>query len=77
MMLKNSYVVSGETLQKKIEEEIDDMRHCFSKYKSEKSDFYYMLFKEHKSVLRILLKIQGNSDEEIAIITNYMNDSKR
>lgn len=76
-MLKNSYVISGETLQIKIQEEISDMRHCFSKYKSEKSDFYYLLFKEHKAVLRMLFEIQGNSDEEIAMIMNYMNDPKR
>lgn len=81
MMLKNSYVISGETLQGKTEAEIISMRVCFSTYKFEKSeteaDFYYMLYKQHKAVLKMLLELQGNSGSEISMIINMLDPKNR
>ncbi|AXB82619.1 hypothetical protein ACG98G_04915 [Megasphaera hexanoica] len=76
-MLKSAYIIDAEELQKKILSEIDSVKHCYCKWKepgSEDADFYYMLFKEHYGVLRMLLAIQGNSDSEVATILNYMKD---
>lgn len=77
MLKKNTYTIDGEELQKRISSEIDSVKHCYCKWKepgSEDADFYYMLFKEHYAVLRMLLAIQGNSDSEVPMIMNYMKD---
>ena len=74
-MLKSAYIIDAEELQEKILSEIDSVKHCYCKWKepgSESADFYYMLFKEHYAVLRMLLAIQGNSDSEVAMLMNYM-----
>lgn len=77
MLKKNTYTIDAEELQKKILSEIDSVKHCYCKREepgSENADFYYMLFKEHYGVLRMLLAIQGNSDSEVPMIMNYMKD---
>lgn len=77
MLKENTYTIDGEELQEKILSEIDAVKHCYRKWKehdSEEEDFYYMLFKEHLSVLRMLLTIQGNSKSEVAMIINYTKD---
>lgn len=77
MLKKTTYTIDAEELQKKILSEIDSVKHSYCKWKepgSEDADFYYMLFKEHYAVLRMLLAIQGNSDSEVAMILNYMKD---
>lgn len=70
------YTIDGEELQEKILSEIDAVKHCYRKWKEHDSeeDFYYMLFKEHLAVLRMLLTIQGNSSSEVAMIINYTKD---
>lgn len=78
-MLKNTYTIDGEELQKRIANEIDFVKHSYCKWKnaeyiSEDADFYYVLFKEHSAVLRALLLIQGNDSSEVAMIMNYMKD---
>lgn len=75
MLKENTYTIDGEELQGKILDEIEAVKHCYCKWKepgSENADFYYMLFKEHYAVLRMLLAIQGNSDSEVAMLMNYM-----
>lgn len=77
MLKKTTYTIDGEELQKRISIEIDSVKHCYCKWNepgSEDADFYYMLFKEHYGVLRMLLAIQGNSDSEVPMIMNYMKD---
>ena len=77
MLKKTTYTIDGEELQKRISSEIDSVKHCYCKWNdpgSENADFYYMLFKKHYGVLRMLLAIQGNSDSEVAMIMNYMKD---
>lgn len=76
MLKENTYTIDGEELQEKILSEIDAVKHCCCKWKEHDSeeDFYYMLFKEHLSVLRMLLTIQGNSKSEVAMIINYIKD---
>ena len=73
---ENTYTIDGEELQEKILNEIDAVKHCYCKWKEHDSeeDFYYMLFKEHLAVLRMLLTIQGNSRSEVAMIINYTKD---
>lgn len=74
---KTTYTIDGEELQKRISSEIDSVKHCYCKWNepgSEDADFYYMLFKEHYGILRMLLAIQGNSDSEVPMILNYMRD---
>lgn len=74
---KTTYTIDGEELQKRISSEIDSVKHCYCKWNdpgSENADFYYMLFKKHYGVLRMLLAIQGNSDSEVPMIMNYMKD---
>lgn len=73
---ENTYTIDGEELQEKILSEIDAVKHCYRKWKEHDSeeDFYYMLFKEHLAVLRMLLTIQGNNRSEVAMIINYTKD---
>lgn len=74
---KIAYTIDGEELQEKILNELDAVKHCYRKWKEHDSeeDFYYMLFKEHLAVLRMLLTIQGNNRAEVAMIINYIKDS--
>lgn len=76
MLKKNTYTIDGEELQEKILSEIDAVKHCYRKWKEHDSeeDFYYMLFKEHLAILRMLLTVQGNSKSEVAMIINYTKD---
>lgn len=74
---KITYTIDGEELQERISSEIDSVKHCYCKWKepgSENADFYYMLFKEHYGILRMLLAIQGNSNSEVAMILNRVRD---
>ena len=73
---KIAYTIDGEELQEKILSEIDAIKHCYRKWREHDSeeDSYYMLFKEHLAVLRMLLTIQGNNRSEVAMIINYMKD---
>lgn len=73
MLKKNTYTIDGEELQEKILSEIDAVKHCYRKWKEHDSeeDSYYMLFKEHLAILRMLLTVQGNSKSEAAMIINY------
>lgn len=76
-MLKSAYIIDAEELQKKILSEIDSVKHCYCKWiepGSEDANFYYMLFKKHYAVLRMLLAIQGNSNLEVAMILNHVKD---
>ena len=74
---KIAYTIDGEELQEKILSEIDAVKHCYRKWREHDSeeDSYYMLFKEHLAVLRMLLTIQGNNRSEVAMIINYTKDS--
>lgn len=77
MLKKTTYTIDGEELQKRISIEIDSVKHCYCKWiepGSEDANFYYMLFKKHYAVLRMLLAIQGNSNLEVAMILNHVKD---
>lgn len=77
MVKKTTYTIDGEELQKRISSEIESVKHCYCKWiepGSEDANFYYMLFKEHYAVLRMLLAIQDNSDLEVAMILNHVKD---
>jgi hypothetical protein len=74
---KITYTIDGEELQERISSEIDSVKHCYRKWiepGSEDANFYYMLFKKHCGVLRMLLSIQGNSNLEVAMILNHVRD---
>lgn len=74
---KTTYTIDGEELQERISSEIDSVKHCYCKWiepGSEDANFYYMLFKKHYAVLRMLLAIQGNSNLEVSMILNHVKD---
>ena len=72
------YVITGEQLQKRVQEEMQAVIHCYVKSEAgDDTDFLYTLYKGHRAVLREYLAIQGNNRKEVAMIWNYTIDIAR